>query len=578
MIQLLRSPAEQDTSLSQHAEDTKDYLRAIFWSIAVALGLLQVWARRNDVAPDSISYLEMGWATVYSGLHQLVNGHWSPLYPFLLSLVFRIFHPSKQWEFAAAHLLNFAVYLVSLACFELFFKELILARQNSGGLQAKPLPIQARSLRIWGYVYFLWAGYFWLDIGWVTPDLCVAVAVYLATALLLRIRRGQGGWLSFAALGAVLGLGYLAKAGVFPLSFVFLFCALWVSLIAGATFRAAFLRTALALAVFAGFALPQIIALSSQKGRVTIGEAGALNYAMRVNHATKFAHWQGGPAGMGTPVHPTREIFFDPPMYEFASPISGSYPPWYDVSHWYEGVRPHFELKDQLHALFRSANMYLKLVSKSGALWVVFVTLWMAKRAGVVWGGLAPGTWLAALPSVAALGMYALVLVEFRYVAPFALMLLLGALARMRPVAGSQPRWQRRALLIVTLAPALAVGWGAAGDAVRSIRNQPYEDWVAAQQLHKMGIPSGAQVGSIGSGLAAYWAHLAGVRIIAEIPDEGEASFLNSDSSKKMAVLEKFVELGVKAVVTKNAAVANSMDGWREVGQTHYYVWQAPQH
>jgi hypothetical protein len=328
--------------------------------------------------------------------------------------------------------------------------------------------------------------------------------------------------------------------------------------------------------VFAGFALPQIVLLSSQKGRVTFGEAGALNYAMRVNHATKYVHWQGGPAGMGIPAHPTRKIFSDPAVYEFASPIAGSYPPWYDVSYWYEGVRPHFELKDQLHALLRSANMYLKIVSKSGALWVVFVTLWAAKRAGVTWGSMAPGTWLVALPSVAALGMYSLVLVEFRYVAPFALILLMGALARMRVVAGGQPQWQRCALFIVTLAPALAVGWSAASDAVRSIRNQPYELWVVAEELHEMGIPAGTDVGSVGTGLDGYWAHLAGFRIIAEIPADEQERYAGADAARKEQVFALFCSVGAKAVITKNAAVATPADGWRPIPGTRYFVWQQP--
>ena len=568
------SEPQQNNPSALSAASLKPPRRLFFWALAVALGFLQVWAHRNDVSPDSISYLEMGWRAVHFGLYQLLNGHWSPLYPFLLSLVFRIFHPPMQSEFLAAHLLNFAVYLGALASFELFLEELILTRQNSDDLQAKSF--RAGSLRVWGYVYFFWAGYFWLDIGWVTPDLCVAAAVYLATALLLRIRRGRAGWPSFAGLGAVLGLGYLAKTGVFPLSSVFLFSAFCVCFVAGASFRLAAHRTLLTAAVFVGIALPQIILLSSQKGRVTFGEAGALNYAMRVNHAIKYVHWQGGPAGMGTPVHPTQKIFSDPAIYEFASPIYGSYPPWYDVSYWYEGVRPHFELKDQLHALFRSANMYLKMVSKSGVLWVVLVTLWIAKRAGLARGSLAPGTWLAVLPSIAALGMYSLVLVEFRYVAPFALVLLMSVLATIGLAPGTNTHWQRRALLIVTLAPVLAVAWEAAGDAMRSVHNQPYEQWVVAQQLHRMGIPAGTDVGSIGTGLDAYWAHLAGLRIIAEIPDDEQARYVDADALRKEQVLMLFSSVGARAVITKNTAVAIAADRWRPIPGTHYFAWQPP--
>ena len=106
-------------------------VRLFFWAVALALGLLHLWARRNDVTPDSISYIEIAQATARSGLHHIVNAYWSPLYPFLLSLVFRYFHPSVQWEFAAAHFLNFVIYLASLASFEFFLKELLLLKQGT---------------------------------------------------------------------------------------------------------------------------------------------------------------------------------------------------------------------------------------------------------------------------------------------------------------------------------------------------------------------------------------------------------------------------------------------------------------
>lgn len=548
--------------------------RRFFWCVIAILGLLQTWAHRNDVSPDSISYIEIAWSTARLGLHQLVNGHWSPLYSFLLSLVFAVLHPPAQWEFAAAHLLNFAVLLASLASFEIFLKELIQSREISVESGEKPRPVPARSLWIWGYVYFLWAGYFWLGTGWVTPDLCIAVVAYLATALLLRIRRGSCGWLTFAGFGATLGLGYLAKTGMFPLSFVFFFCALCLCRIGGANFRTAVRRTLLAAGVFAGFALPQIVLLSAEKGRVTFGDAGALNYAMHVNRATKYVHWQGEPSGTGIPVHPTRKISSDPAVFEFASPIQGSYPPWYDVSYWYEGVRPHFELKGQLRALFRSGNMYLKFVSKSGALWVVFVTLLVARKFGIEWGSLAPGTWLAALPSITALGMYSLVLVEFRYVAPFALMLLMLMLARMRMAAEAESLWLKRSQLVIVLAPALAVGWAAVQDVVEVVRNRPYEPWVVSQEIHRMGIPAGMEVGYIGTGLDAYWAHLASVRIIAEVPDGEEPRYVAADAARRRQVLALFSSVGAKAVITKNAAAANPADGWRPIVGTRHFIWQ----
>jgi hypothetical protein len=101
----------------------------------------------------------------------------------------------------------------------------------------------------------------------------------------------------------------------------------------------------------------------------------------------------------------------------------------------------------------------------------------------------------------------------------------------------------------------------------------PYDQQVVADGLRDMGISPGTQVASIGSGLEAYWAHLAELKIIAEVPGNGE-SFLAADSLKRSEALSKFMELGAKAVVTKNAAVAHSTEGWQEVGQTDYYVWR----
>jgi hypothetical protein len=550
--------------------------RVFFWCVAIAVGFIQVWAHRNDVSPDSISYIEIGWATARDGLHQIVNAYWSPLYPFLLSILFRFLHPSAEWEFAAVHFLNFVVYLASLACFELFLKELILARQTDGELPRNSLPVPDRTVWSWGYIFFLWASCFWLGPAVVTPDLCVAVVVYLASALLFRIWRGRGSWIVFAGLGVLLGLGYLAKAAMFPVSFVFLFSAFCLSRGGGVSFRGAALRTLLATGVFAIFALPLIVSLSAVKGRATSGDAGRINYAEYVNRATRWVHWQGDPAGTGTPAHPTRKIFSEPAVFEFAGPVQGSYPPWYDPSYWYEGVRPHFVAKEQLVALFRAANMYLKIFSKSGALWVVLVALWIANGKVINWGRFAARTWMILLPSVAALALYALVHVEFRFIAPFALMLLLVTIARARIVSGTEPGWVRRFHLIMVLAPTIAMAWAVSRDLFDVIANKPYEPWVVAQQLHTMGVRPGTEVGVIGSAGDTYWAHLGVMRIIAEIPEKEDLRFVAADDARRQQVLALFSSVGAKIVVTGNAAVANPAEGWREIPGTRHFVLKLP--
>ena len=552
-------------------------LGLLFWCLAIALGALEVWAHRNEVNPDSISYIEMAEAAAQGGWPALVSGYWSPLYPLLLSVGIRLFHPAIYWEFTFVHLVNFVLYLGDLFCFGIFLKELLAARRTEGGLE-KGRPVPERIVWIWGYLLFLWSSQFWLGPGMVNPDIIVAGLVYLATALLLRISQGKGTWFLFAGLGVALGAAYLAKTAMFPVSFVFLACGF---LLLGRTKRSyanALARSVLATAVFLSFALPLILALSKEKHRVTFGDSGAIAYAELVNGARMWTHWQGEPPGTGNPAHPTRKVLANPPIYEFAQPVAGSYPPWYDPSYWYEGIGPHFSWKGQLWVLFRSANLYLKLLSRSGALYVVFLALivQVGKAGKWDWGGGRMS--LVWLPSLAALTMYALVLVEQRYVSPFAVMLLLWVLTSARFSASKAETLRKRTAPAVILALTLAMVWPVARDLRDTLANRPYEPWQVAVGLREMGISPGARVGSIGTGLSAYWAHLARVKIIAEVPESDQSSFLGAGPARKEEALRKFSELGVKAVIMKNSSAARSMDGWQKVGGTHYHVWRPAGH
>jgi len=548
----------------------------VFWSAALLIGLLQTWAHRQDCAPDSISYIELGWAGARSGLAHLVSGYWSPLYPFLLSLEFRVFSPAPQFEFAAVHLLNFLLFIGTIACFELFLKEWILAHRGASPLTTESAEPAEHAVRLWGGVLFIWATEFWLGPSLITPDLCVALLTFLATALLLRIRRGLASWPAFLVLGALLGLSYLAKTAMFFVAPVFLLSAFVLGRRSGISLRAAALRTLLAAVVFACLALPFIHALSVQKGRLTIGDAGRINYTEYADRATLWVHWQGEPAGTGLPVHPTRKVFSDPDVFEFGTPVPGTYPPWYDPSFWYEGIRPSFNLKNQFWAMFRTANAYLRFFSKSGALWLFVAAVWNLWKRTFCWGRLAPSTKFVLLPSAATLAIYELVHVEYRFVAPFALVLFLGVLAKVRFKEGAGAWNVRRVPLTIALAPALAIAWSVARDVTVLIRNAPDEQWEMAQQLHDAGIPPGTQIAMIGTGSGAAWAHLAGVQIIAEIPDKELPRFVAADGERKRQIFELLSSLGAGAVVTWNPAVASSSERWRGIPGTHYFVWLPP--
>jgi hypothetical protein len=82
------------------------------------------------------------------------------------------------------------------------------------------------------------------------------------------------------------------------------------------------------------------------------------------------------------------------------------------------------------------------------------------------------------------------------------------------------------------------------------------------------------RVGYIGTALDAYWAHLAQVRIIAEVPDSERTSFVQASPQQKREVMRKFHDLGGIAVLTKFPDVARSGENWQPISGTRYFVWR----
>src|SRR5205085_1566110 len=285
----------------------------------------------------------------------------------LLGLTLRIFKPIPYQEFTVARLLNFGIYSAALAAFAFCLHALLRARlarmTDKRAQDSATEKSHARAytsallpdcvLLLIGYAVFIWTALAMNRVARVSPDLLVSVWVYLTVGLLLRMRAGDLRWLNFVLLGLVLGVGYLTKTVMFPLAFVWLACAIF----AIKPRRRIAPRIFVALLVFLFVAMPFVVALSRTEHRLTIGDSARLNYAWYVNRITPFTHWQGEPAGSGTPAHPTRQIFTAPNVYEFAAPVAGTYPPWYDPTYWYAGVTPHINLRQQAHASAR--NLFL---------------------------------------------------------------------------------------------------------------------------------------------------------------------------------------------------------------------------
>src|SRR6516162_5788630 len=99
-------------------------LVASLWALAIVLGLSQAWSWRFYIEPDGVSYIEIAHAYIQHDYAHAVNAYWSPLYSWLLALVIWFGHVPEYREATSLHLLNFFVYLLSVASFAFFFQEL----------------------------------------------------------------------------------------------------------------------------------------------------------------------------------------------------------------------------------------------------------------------------------------------------------------------------------------------------------------------------------------------------------------------------------------------------------------------
>ena len=266
-------------------------LEITFWLFAIVLGFFHVWADHHYFTnTDAMSYLDIAEAYIRKDWHVAVNSYWSPLYSWLIGLALFLFKPSPYWKFAVVHLVNFAIYLFALGCFGFLIRELIRRQQ---GLRDALRTDHLVTLPDWallalGYSLFIWSSIFLLNLSVESPDVLVAAFVYLATGIVLRIRRTPSSWLPFFALGIVLGFGYLAKSVMLPMGLVFLF----VSWVAHRSLKRNLPRALLAAVLFVMVASPFVYAISRAKGRLTFGDSGRLNYLWAINRVGA-PHWQG---------------------------------------------------------------------------------------------------------------------------------------------------------------------------------------------------------------------------------------------------------------------------------------------
>ncbi len=408
----------------------------------------------------------------------------------------------------------------------------------------------------------------------ITPDLLVAMFVYLDAGLLLRLRDSTKRSQTCLLLGLTLGLGYLAKAILFPMAFLFLVIAF---LVVG-EWRKAVRPLAMTFFLFCAISAPLLVAMSSRVGRPSYSEAGNMNYVWHVNG---FNPYLASASTSGPPTylkHPMTMLHRGPDVFGFREPIAYTYPPRQDMEYWSAGTKAVIKPRDQLRAIGENLRVLITDVH--------IVPLWVFMAGALILILRSPDaswrfnkilrSWPLLLPGVAGPCLYLLISVEPRYVAPFLVLVLLGLFPGIL-LQIPKDAAKRTAIATVVIATSITIltvlllGYHLAGFP-RVDKGELFVQ--VGQSLNRAGVRPGDDVAIIGdSSDGCRWARMARVRIVAQILREDAANFWQKSSPRvKAEVYDAFARAGAKAVVAAQTPPTDEFADWQRLGDTHYYV------
>ena len=551
----------------------------VFWLTALSLAALQEWSSRHYISQDAVSYIEVAEAYARGDWQNALNAYWSPMYCWILAVSRLICPPSLYWEATALHMTSIPIHLFALASFHFFWTGLTTFRQVRRAA-SQDQDYTTFSPRMWivlGYTLFLWVAFAFCPAT--GADTLVINFVLLSAGMLLRIRCGRDGWGNHVILGVVLGLGYLAKAILMPVGLICLVLAFFCT----RPIRRAVPRVVAAGLMMAVVAAPFVAALSHKMGRFTTGDTGRLNYAWLAGKPTT----QTQPATEAEAKHFPRRIHELPTIEEFATPVAGTYPMWYDPAHWNEHLRVKLDRWRQWTVLRKNLGIcYDLLVVPQGAILAcLLVLLLMAKHRGQCLRDVAAAFFLL-MPAFAIIGLYALLSVETRFMGGPMILISAALLYAVRLPSGPLPERLLRCvgfvLVLSMVVPIIDAQIKPAERLMKDVRARrdtaPHQQWYVAKGLEKLGLKPGDRVAILGS-INPYFARLAGAKVVAKIPDDQAELFLTADDKTRAETLKALAAIQVRALVARSGAVADQASGtglWQQCGHTDHHAILIP--
>jgi len=514
---------------------------------SIVLAMIQANATKFAIAPDGISYLDLGAALTRGDWPKAISSYWGPVYPWLLGICVAVFHAQGLQQFAVAHALNVLFFALTLLVFDRIWTKVlanIVASDESKLLRSSVLYL--------GYAAFSCS--FVPMIGLVTPDLLLsAVILSIGFCFWKWIATEEQRWL--LAAGVLLGTGYLIKSIMLPVGLVTLFATFILMLVRSRNIRPLLLATSIFLLISS----PLVICLSARAKRLTIGDAGRLNYAWFVSNPSVGDSFLEQRA-----FFPLGSVISDEPRV-FAIPTQAhvTFLPWFDPGQLTKNVKAKFHFRNQVKRLSLGLLDYRNFVLLSGyefLLIAILILAWMGKPSQAYSDFILFLTiWFFA---AGALSAYGLVLVEPRYINAFWCLSIASALAISLRNLNAKHRIAGRVMFVAAVLftfqalPGLRHSLINSGDVA-----YPVQARVAAA-LRANGLSNGDKVAVIDwPYYQAPWAKLANASISAYVPTAEIPYVCRNHEVPSANFLETVKFTGARWIIT-SADIRGCDEGW----------------
>jgi len=522
--------------------------------LGIALAAIQAWSFRFITTVDGIAYLDMSDAT-FRGFPwgRAIDGVWSPLYPLVLGIGRHLLRGAG--EIQNAHYINVGIFVFSFACFE-FLRRTI--KSSTGGLRAA----SAWGFDVIAYALFLWASIVAITFKAIRPDMLMSGWLYLASGLTLAIRARADSWRNYILLGAVLGVGYLAKAPMLYIGLILIACTLNTRRL-----RETAPKAAAAAGILLLIGSLYFVPLSAKVGRFTFGQSSEYNYLGHIDQIGMYQETLGYAGGRFE--NAPRLLLAHPQVYSFDTGQSVTFPLRFEPARWVVGARPRFYLPSQITVIRENAVIYrTPLLELAGA---IAGTLVLASGSRYRFRALL-ANWPLIIVGVAGLGMYLVVHVEERYVGAFFLLLLLGLMSG----ACAAVKMPEKLFAFLSAVIALSLLIPMVRDVTRDYRKyrtQPTGEWLqAANELSATGVRPGDKVARICDRFADLnWARQLRATVVSEVRFDRTDEFWSAPPEVQERALRAMADRGAGVVVAHPNKQYAPPESWRRLGQSGYY-------